>query len=620
MSHTYTTSVLRVFATIFLTSAASACIDPPPANNQATPGADMMGEGQMLDMPADMADTPGDEADMPADTDAEMDEPDADSNNAMTCEPTLAQCPEDVCGVVDNGCGEELDCGTCACNDGVEVVSVCGPCGVGRTVCRDGESGVGECELPPLDDQLLQDLGSLDCERSVLHVRNEVVNGADGTKAKPFAKLPDAITAARSNPDARLILVAGGDYPATGDIKISDGVSVIGGYDPQGFIYAPSEHKTEFLLTGRGTPALEGLVIENITEPTLVAHLTVRTTDGLAGHDYVAAVRVHNTRNVTLHSVTARAGNALDGIPGEVGAGGYDGADGGSAGQTVVGGTTSPPTAGQPLTSPICPAAQGGAGGVGGRVNPSLPSEAGLDGEPSLGGAGGGAGGYRTGATIKPRGDDGDSGTNGAPGAQGEPGTLDFSFDNRLWVHSGTGSTGGVGADGIGGGGGGGAASAKGATTYPGGSGGAGGNGGCGGQGGTGGSHGKSSFGLLASSNYSLRVINSTFAAGNGGDGATGGEGGMGGAAGAGGLGTTEFFDESGQSYPTMSLLGGHGGSGGVGGAGGNGGSGTGGFSVGALCDAVFTESSGNEFVAGNAGAGAIGAPDGINKKEIDCE
>lgn len=619
MSHTYTTSVLRVFATIFLTSAASACIDPPPANNQATPGTDMMGEGQMLDMPADMTDTPGDEADMPADTDAEMDEPDADSNNAMTCEPTLAQCPEDVCGVVDNGCGEELDCGTCACNDGVEVLSVCGPCGVGRTVCRDGESGVGECELPPLDDQLLQDLGSLDCERSVLHVRNEVVDGADGTKVKPFSKLPDAITAARSNPDARLILVAGGDYRAVGDINIFDGVSVIGGYDPQGFVFDPEEHKTELLMTGRGAPALEGLIIENITEPTLVAHLTVRTTDGRAEHDYIAAVRVHNTRNVTLHSIDARAGNALNGLPGEDGDAGSDGADGGSAGQTVMGNVFTPPTNGIAADSPSCPNAKGGSGGLGGRANATASSESGQSGETSAGGALGGEGGYMDRIPQKPLGDDGANGTNGSTGPVGAPGTLEYMFDNRIWIHAGFGQPGHVGANGSGGGGGGGTASGGLANTpYAGGSGGAGGNGGCGGEGGDGGHPGQSSFGLLVSDNSSLRVFSSTFAAGNGGDGAIGGNGGAGGSAGQGGFGTRQTLDENGN--PTVTFEGGNGGNGGLGGSGGNGGSGAGGFSIGALCDSKLSDSSGNEFVAGNAGSGAIGAPNGINNNERDCE
>src|SRR5690554_2411946 len=75
--------------------------------------------------------------DVDDESDAENGTPDVDDEEdaTETCTPTVDACSADICGDIDNGCGEILDCGACPCDGGTVVEESCGTCALGVRTC-----------------------------------------------------------------------------------------------------------------------------------------------------------------------------------------------------------------------------------------------------------------------------------------------------------------------------------------------------------------------------------------------------------------------------------------------------------------------------------------------------
>lgn len=553
--------------------------------------------------------------------------PEENPNNTMMCEPTRTECPDDACGMVDNGCGEMLDCGACACTDGVPSSPTCGFCGLGVASCEEGATE-STCTQPVAD--ALVGLPDAYCQNTLYVDAAADPDAADGSHTAPFAHVYRAVEAAQ--PDS-LILVRQGDYTGERQFTIDHSLVILGGLDQD---WRPTSDAFSKLVVSH-LPIPDHAPVErafsiNIEQvgdaPVVLSGLEVWAGDSISnsieGRDnYV--VRIFESNGVVMERVVLRGALAGDGKPGREGDRGLDGQDataptyhtayindtlmpanrnGGLAG---IGGIN---TMGE-----RCENSRGGNGGLGGHTLTSMALVEPTAGETSpIGALGGGAG---VASAVSKFGRDGESGFAATPGADGTGGSPqgDAIIMTGWWLApNADGQAGEPGTAGSGGGGGGGAwwpGDDRGIDDAPGSSGGGGGAGGCGGGGAVAGTGGGSNFIVFAvnSNPIILRDIRIYGGfGGHGGEGATGGDGGMGGE----GSGPAHDYDAApstgtmffGTDYPA-NMLGGTGGDGAPGGQGGSSGGGAGGHAITMYCSgASITLQGENDITVGGVGVG----------------
>jgi hypothetical protein len=511
----------------------------------------------------------------------------------------------------------------------------CGLCDLGLRTCSRGAFVCHDVEIPGLDTSRVECDSALAGSTFVYLDVGYAGGRADGSRDRPFPTWAAALAAALAR-NARGIVI-GGTPVFTDPLVVSDGVSVLGGYEPwpswvRDDTYRPTWRVgAERAADGR----LVGALAEGITLPTALVNVNVRTADatpaavGAAGTtNYGIAVR----RSSALSLIRVRAepgegGAGGTGRPGTDGPPGTPGLRGGTSVCSVDSGTCTSFTArsalgGAEVPSASCPAGvdpagSGGAGGDSTYFSPfRIEGFAGQPGEGDGGGAGGAAGNLSSYTSGRPGGVG--AAASAAPPAQGAHATPAGGVVLGWLDLRGIGELGMGGAGGAGGGGGGGGdgsvSFASPVSCSTGAGGGSGGAGGCGGGGGNGGLPGGWSVGLFVADSTGLRLRESEFHGGAGGDGGAGGLGGGGGYGGAGGYGGTVTPGSSTCAACSSdrcwgALQGGMGGRGGAGQPGGQGGVGAGGSSVGAYCSgaAVLIEG----FTTFRAGTPGLGGPAG---------
>ncbi|MEO8798527.1 MAG: hypothetical protein ABI551_11640, partial [Polyangiaceae bacterium] len=413
---------------------------------------------------------------------------------------------------------------------------------------------------------------------------------ADGTRARPYTKLQDAIGAAKAQ--KKRVYACSGDYAE--QLTLADGVSMFGGLDCTSWAPIATHVSVK-------APASPVVTTNAITTHTRVEAFDFIAPDGTPDAPSSIALVATASNALTLAHSTLHAGKGANGADGvaavQLANGTVNGANGLAQ---YVASSSLPLCASQPQTVNTCVGAPGFAGGTGGAggwgghwvvsaggggfpsVTPYQPPrlQQCLPGRPCVCGASlGGAltatattaqGAHPNGNPSDPgiaRGGDGIAGTVGADGVVG---AASISLDGGLHFFPGDGRPGMNGSPGQGGGGGNGNAASPSnlnGQELIGNAGASGGAGGCPGLAGTAGKGGGASIALLVSdSPLTLDTcVLQTSDAGNGGKGALGSSPTYGGAPG---------INYGGNSSTA-------GGSGGAGGASGWSGSGAGGWSVG---------------------------------------
>lgn len=498
----------------------------------------------------------------------------SDAEPADSCEP-VAACSQDQCGVIDDGCGGTVDCGSCACEGGLPVEVTCGPCQLGRTTCESDDTG--GCDLPSIPG-----LDTLDCDADIVYLDPTFDNTPDGSRDAPYVSFDEAFDALESSDASVMVVIGEPVFEFDEPLVITSGKSIVGGYNADGVRAVMRRPTLSFSAAENGDTA--GIVARDITEETLLGGLVVTTEDATATGTNNVGVLVSNGGAIRFSSVevtAGRGGDGEDGVDGTPGEAGVDGTRFAFGELSEIGVQTDGAEA--PAPQPGCgdPETIGGRGGRGGAAWGGGTS--GQDGESTLTAAGGAGGVYGYEDAGNP-GEDGEDGTlpqgeeRGTDGLVSSPGG---ALQGETWVSSGAGADGGAGRNGIGGaGGGGGSSYFRGDVVwYTGPPGATGGSGGCGGTGGTGGGPGGGSFGLLVVSSADVDLADSVFAASPGGDGGAGGEGGVGGAGGVSAQGGDSYESGGTHRYP-----GGDSGAGSPGADGGHGAGGAGGVSYGVYC------------------------------------
>jgi cysteine-rich repeat protein len=573
----------------------------------------------------------------------------------VACDGAPCACRTDACGDQDlRSCGDAV-CAGSYCEPAPSLLdgalryenrcvtdttsARCGVCGLGQLSCDEATQAFSCDDMSDSLEAAGLDLAWVECDSTLLSSTFVFVDtaysgaDADGSRDRPFATVDEGVQAAASRM-AHGVVVAGAptfeEHP-----PVAEGVSLYGGYQGQPDWRAdrslrpgwrvPYSGPTAGAEGAEASPRFIGLRVEGFERSTTLSDVHVETADVIADPQWTGvsnyAFVVTSSPGLRLIRVSARAGAAGDGGPGERGWTPNPGADGQPGAENCLF------VPADDLPVPHC-VASGGVGGDelgcpgqqsrGGDGGDAIYSgdieefALGLDGEPAPadgGGTGGLAAQYIPGSGNAPP-------TPGGPGSdapqayppQAGPGVVvklpqadgSGSIHFALAVEA-QGKTGAIGSAGAGGGGGAGGEFVNSPSpyysplyTYPavtyllsGTSGGGGGAGGCGGLGGDGGGPGGYSVALLVDDSTDMHIRACSFIAGDGGRGGEGGLGGAGAPGGAGGPGgtTLDALLVLHQTDPTYEQLfgtvGGHGGRGQPGGAGGNG---AGGSSIGAHC------------------------------------
>ncbi|WP_437877091.1 hypothetical protein [Sorangium sp. So ce513] len=426
--------------------------------------------------------------------------------------------------------------------------------------------------------------------------------GGDGTKAKPYASLGEAVAKANGK---RVLACTSGAFGES--VTIGAGVEVIGGFDcAAGWTW--SEQARSAIEGPAGAVAL---TMTEGASGAKVRSFAIRAASATEPGGSSIGVAVADVE-AELAQVDVTAGDAMDGANGETPAEAPQA--GASASMTSASAACARDElvyGGDPGVT-MCEDGEtrGGAGGLGGITGTEEGNgQEGADGgplpEPNADASGlGGAGQTDPDGDCKP----GAMGKNGTRGRAGVART--DTMLTLAGIVGGDGENGTVGGRGQGGGGGGGAkaglfcVAGPNIVEGPGASGGGGGAGGCGGKGGGGGRAGGSSIGIvtLGTKLVLTEVTVEVGTAGKGGNGVAGQSGADGGVGAAGGA----------ASGTSPSIRGCRGGDGGQGGAGGPGAGGRGGHAVGiayAMAPSAAVVLKG--FTAGTAGDGGGTAPGG---------
>ncbi|WP_438033317.1 hypothetical protein [Sorangium sp. So ce204] len=462
-----------------------------------------------------------------------------------------------------------------------------------------GEGGGGgsnaACEADPTGN------ASTVTDQCAVFVNASAEAGGDGTKAKPYASLAEAIANANGK---RVLACTSGAFAESVTIEV--GVELIGGFDcgaawtwsaeARSAIEGPADRIALTLTDGASGAKVRGFAVRaaNATLPggssigvavadieAVLAQVDVTAGDGMDGENGATPTEAP----VTGASAPAMSASNACKAPNEV--------IGGTAGATTC--EDGETRGGDGGTGGITGTEEGN--GLRGEDGAPMPEE-----NPEEYGLGG-MGQTDPDGACKP----GTIGKNGARGTAGAAGS--DTMLTLAGIAGGDGGNGISGKKGQGGGGGGGAKAglfcgpAAAPVVGPGASGGGGGAGGCGGKGGGGGKAGGSSIGIL-SLGTKLVLKDVTVAvgkAGKGGDGAGGRRGAAGGSGATGGA----------ASDLVGSKVGCDGGKGGTGGDGGPGAGGRGGHAVGIAYAAGPSEAPAVQFMPGTAGDGGAAAPGG---------
>ncbi|WP_437685772.1 hypothetical protein [Sorangium sp. So ce176] len=424
--------------------------------------------------------------------------------------------------------------------------------------------------------------------------------GGNGTKARPYASLAEAILIANAT-GKRVLACARGAFQES--VTVNGAVEVIGGFDcGTGWTW-----NEEARSTIEGPADQVALTLSESASGAKVRNFVIRAASATVPGGSSVGIAVADI-DAELAQVDVATGDGMDGATGETP---EDAEDGESARARDASNACVGPAAvfgGEPGTTECEDGAvsSGGVGGLGGNLDMDEGNgQKGQDGTPlpaeNPDGAGLGGAGQAAAQANCARGEE------GAPGAQGEPGLP--GTDTELTLAGpigGDGKRGTSGTRGQGGGGGGGGKAGLFCPAGPntvegvGASGGGGGAGGCGGKAGTGGKAGGSSIGIV-SLGTRLVLTDVTVTVGKAGIGGMGGDGKPGGNGGMGAAGGTA-------SGKVGSKPGCDGGMGGVGGDGGPGGGGRGGHAVGVAYAVTPTQAPALSVQEGTAGAGgAVG-------------
>ncbi len=383
----------------------------------------------------------------------------------------------------------------------------CGLCGLGRIACVDGDDRcAGGLEGLDLDPAFAECNGASPAATVVyLDPAWEGID-SDGSREAPFTTWADVVSAAAVR-GARAIVIAGSPT-ILGPFDISDGVSVLGGFDREWRPDASQRPRLHTAPSVDGQETVVGVSARGVVSTTRLVGLELatyripgRSVEG-PGRSNVALL-VEDSPGLHLSNVRIIASNGQAGALGEAardpegtvydGSRGQDGFrierscggrviddDGGAAGAppSVCGGVSVISTRGgaggprtEPLTSGTIDYTAGSpssAGTPGGRVDASASHDCdaggGEDGAPFLVAAAAGADGV-PGIAWSPGGlpvatGEGGRGLNGSHGAGGGGGSTGGSSEithrNRTWcrIGGGGGGGGGGGCGGLGGGGG----------------------------------------------------------------------------------------------------------------------------------------------------------------------
>lgn len=437
---------------------------------------------------------------------------------------------------------------------------------------------------------------------------------ADGTRARPYTKLQDAIDAAKAQ--KKRVYACSGDYAE--QLTLADGVSMFGGLDCASWAPVATHVSVK-------APASPAVTANAITTPTRVEAFDFIAPDGTAAAPSSVALVAMGSSALTLAHSTLHAGRGASGADGvaaiQLANGGANGANGIAQ---YVANADLPLCASQPQTVNTCvgaPGFSGGTGGAGGwgghwvvnaggagfasvtQYQPPRLQQCAI-GRPCVCGASlGGAvtatattaqGGYFEGNGAAPGPRRGADGIAGTAGGNGVAGVASISLDGGLHFAPGDGAPGTNGSPGQGGGGGMGnqaSPSSVNGQELIGNAGASGGAGGCPGLAGTAGKGGGASIALLVSDSpltLDTCILQTS-------DGGNGGKGTPGSAPTAGGSPGIDYANGSGTA----------GGTGGAGGASGWSGSGAGGWSVGIVSHgAPPTMNASTTTTLGKAGLG----------------
>ncbi|WP_437960790.1 hypothetical protein WME76_14825 [Sorangium sp. So ce119] len=465
-----------------------------------------------------------------------------------------------------------------------------------RYCTPDGTGGGGgttqpdpTCDVDPTQDP------SAVRDQCAVFARAGAAARGDGTKARPYASLADAIENANGK---RVLACTSGEFK--GSVTVGVAAEVIGGFDCDADWTWSAEAQS--IIEGDANKA--ALTLTKGASGAKLRSFKIVAADATEAGGSSIGVAVDDI-DAELSSVAVVAGNGMDGARGETPTAGSDGARApddvsNACVGTVYGGLPGATTCEDGETS-------GGVGGLGGMpATDGGNGQKGQDGAPlpteNPDGNGLGGAGQAVAQSNCARGKD------GVPGARGNSG--DPGIETTLTLAGPTGGNGTSGMSGVrgqGGGGGGGAKAgqfcAAGGGTFAdgvGASGGGGGAGGCGGKAGTGGKAGGSSIGIL-SLGTSLVLTDVTVAVGKAGNGGTGGDGSPGGLGGMGANGGARV-------QVSGSIQGCAGGMGGAGGDGGPGAGGRGGHAVGIAYSVTPSQAPALSVLEGTAGAGgAVG-------------
>jgi hypothetical protein len=442
------------------------------------------------------------------------------------------------------------------------------------------------------------------------------MDGGDGTQAKPYKKLSDAIVKAKTA--GKFIYACAEAYTEDATLQIKGPARLYGtftGCEMGGTMWTPDAMKRASLTGPADQVAL--LLESGMTGSIDITGLDVNAPNAVAAGGSSIAVYVNGgTANLTSCTITAG-----DGKKGDDGANGpMTPAKGGTNGNSGGAACSADTVSGAPQISTMCSSTDVSVGGKGGDGN-LTNGGGGQVGLPANGGGAAGNGDDGSTMTTWTCAGKGGNGGDGIPGATGDNGAAASTFGTLTSAGfvGAPGGDGGTGKPGQGGGGGGGVRGSSTlctTATKGGASGGSGGSGGCGGEGGKGGKGGGSSIALVSdSANVTLAKV--TLNAGIGGDGGVGGNpqsGGAGSDGGKGGLKTVTGLQN-----------GCDGGKGAVGGDGGPGGGGRGGHSIGIAskgtsptydANSVTIKTPGN---GGNGGLGNLGNNKGQNGEAQKC-
>ncbi|WP_437910945.1 hypothetical protein WME95_03360 [Sorangium sp. So ce327] len=426
--------------------------------------------------------------------------------------------------------------------------------------------------------------------------------GGDGTKAKPYASLGEAVENAKGK---RVLACTSGAFEES--VTIGAKVEVIGGFDCE----------AEWAWSAEARSAIEApanliaLTVSEAASGAKVRSFAVRAASAMEPGRSSIGVAVADVE-AELAQVDVTAGDGMAGANGETPTEAPQA--GAGAPTNVSNACTALVYGGDPgVTTCEDGETRGGVGGLGGITTTEGGNGLkGADGaplpEPNADASGlGGTGQTDPDGDCKP-GTVGKSGTRGMAGVPSTDTTLTLAG-----IVGGDGENGAVGTRGQGGGGGGGAKAglfcpgpSMSTVEGVGASGGGGGAGGCGGKGGGGGQAGGSSIGIV-SLGTKLVLTDVTVAVGEAGKGGNGAAGQLGGSGGTGAAGGT--------APAAPAIPGCKGGDGGRGGAGGPGAGGRGGHAVGiAYAAAVSATLDLKEFMAGTAGDGGSAGPGGAEQ------